>query len=329
MGQPVAIYRVNPALMEVVPGRVTPAKYIYNVPNAEPQEWSADSVLHIKLPNPHDPWRGLGVIAGNPTMYDIALAVDQSIQQYYAHGTRLSGVLQSDRTIPENTWNKIKRQFTNLYSGQRNAYTVAMLERGLKFNAISGNASESQFGPAQEQSRDRIAAAFGIPTPLLGDVGGSTDRQAVREAQRIFDNKIMRPFLDMLQSKVSAGLTQAWDVDWCVEYEFVMAIEDKMELASNLTGMPVTADELRNVIDLPPLGGEKGSALLSDPTTKPPPPPQIHKPGPDEPEPKKVGGSAPYPAGAAGRTGEPTTADGEKALSIVAEALAKVDSDGT
>lgn len=312
-GQPAEVFRVAPALVEVVPGRASPKEFIYNVPGDEPQTWQPDEVLHVKLPNPHDPWRGLGIISGNPAMYDIALSLDASIRQYYEQGTRLTGVLESDRTIPEPTWEKIKRRFTNLYSGGANAYRVAMLEKGLKFNPISGTAHEAEFQSAQDKTRDRIAAAFSIPTPLLGDVGGSTDRQAVREAQRIFDNKVMRPFLDALQSRVSRGLTQAWDVDWCIEYQYVMPIEDKMDLASNLAVMPVEADELRHSIDLPPLDGENekfGKKLMVEPGTN------VSKTGsghPSEPPPQ-AGGAAPYPAGAAGRTGEPTTADAQKAL---------------
>jgi HK97 family phage portal protein len=308
LDQPKEVYRVPPSWVEVVPGRVAPQAYLYHPPGGEEQTWTPTNVLHVKRPNPHDPWRGLSVIAGNPTLYDISLSLDQSIAQYYETGTRLTGVLESERSIPDGTWNKIKRQFFNLYSGGRNAYKVAGLERGIKFNPISGNADQAQFATAQDAARDRIAAAFKVPTPLLGDVGGSTDRQAVREAQRIFDNKVMRPMLDSIQKRISAGLTRpGWNVDFCIEYQYVMPIEDKLDLATNMALLPVTADEVRRQIDLDPLSGDnadQGNKLMVEPGTKaagakPPPNPAA---------------AAPYPAGAAGRGGQPTTADAQKAL---------------
>lgn len=309
LGQPLELFRLNPRYVEVKPGRVAPEAYIYRAPGTEEQTYSPDEIVHVKRANPHSPWRGLGVIAGNPRLYDISLSLDDSIAGYYERGTRLTGVLESERSVPDTTWQRIKREFTNLYSGRANAYGVAFLSRGLKFKPISSTAVQADFDPAQDKIRDRIAAAFGAPTPLLGDVGGSTDRQAVREAQRIFDNKKMRPLMDTLQSRVSLQLTQAWDVDFVIDYQYTMPIEDKLDLASNMALLPVTADELRDQIDLPPLTGANAKfadKLMVEPGAKPP--------GSGGPLPPKVGGGAPYPAGAAGRGGQPTTADAQKAL---------------
>lgn len=305
--QPKELYRVAPSLVDVIPGRVAPEGYWYNPPNDEPMRWAPEEVIHVKLPNPHDPWRGLGMISANPTLFDTALGLDEAIRQYYEQGTRLTGVLESDRSIPKTTWDKIKREFVNLYSGRMNAYKVALLERGLKFQSISGNADEAQFSTAQGDVFDRIARVFSVPTPLLGDVGGSTDRQAVREAQRIFDNKVMRPFLDSLQAAISAQLTvPAWDgVEWCIEYEYVMPIEDKLSLATQMASGPVTVREWRAQIDLEPLGDHRDDLLVMELLAP--------LPAPADGQPPPSSGTAPYPPGAKGRTGEPTTADGSKA----------------
>jgi HK97 family phage portal protein len=265
LGQPQEVYRVPPHLVEVIPGRVSPQGYIYNVPSGEPLRYRADEVVHVKRANPHDPWRGLGVISGNPAMYDISLSLDASIRSYYEQGTKLSGVLETDRSLPASTWEKLKAEFSNLYAGGPNAYQVAFTERGLKFQPISADANQGQFGPSQDQVRDRIAGAFHVPTPLLGDVGGSTDRQAVREAQRIFDNRQLRPFLDTFQARISNQLVRAWDLDYCIEYEYTMPIEDKLDLAGTMAGVPgVTVRELRGQMDLPPLeslGIEQGKEI--------------------------------------------------------------------
>jgi HK97 family phage portal protein len=254
LGQPAEVFRVPPALIEVEPGKVSPEKYWYMVPSGEPMEFNADEVVHVKRANPHDPWRGLGVISGNPQMYDISLALDEAIRDYYETGTKLTGILSTDRSLPEGTWEKLKREFTNLYSGRGNNYKVAFTERGLKFQPLSADANAAQFGPSQDSTRDRIAGAFHVPTPLLGDVGGSTDRQAVREAQRIFDNRQLRPFMDTIQQRISHQLTRAWGVDYCIEYEYTMPIEDKLDLAGTMASVPgVTVRELRGQMDLPPL----------------------------------------------------------------------------
>jgi HK97 family phage portal protein len=259
-GKPLALYRLSPALIEIeLNENDYPEAYVYQAPGrtGEPVRLKPEHIVHVKRPNPHDPWRGMSIIAGNPRMYDIELALTESVAQYYEQSTRLSGVLESDRSIPPSTWVKIKRQFQQLYSGQDNAYKVAMLERGLKFKPISGNAAEAQFVELSGLSKQRIADAFRVPLPLLGEVG-SADRQAVRESQRIFDNKTMRPFLNRIQAQVSQQLTQAWGLDFVIDYEYVMPIEDRLDLAASMATLPgVQVKDIRAQVGLEPLAVQK------------------------------------------------------------------------
>lgn len=298
-GKPLAIYRLAPSLVEIELNRQgVPGKYIYTAPGGKPVKFDPDDVVHCKRPNPHDPWRGLSVIAGNPRMYDIELALTESVAQYYEQGTRLSGVLESDRPVPPKAWEKIKRQFAALYGGQRNAYKVAMLERGLKFREISGTAVEAQFAELTNLSKARIAKAFRVPLPLLGEVGSSVDRQAAREAQRIFDNKTMRPFLNRMQKQISKGLSQAWGLDFCIDYEYVMPIEDAYDLADVMSAIPgIQVKDLRKQLRLPPLAEQKAEwAKIDDMILNVPSPgdesghpnaPGQHQPGPKT-DPTKV-----------------------------------------
>lgn len=265
-GKPQQIFRLSPAAVQVVPGATTPEAYIYTAPGGgRPQEIDPADIVHVKRPNPHDPWRGLGVIAGGPRAYDLELALTEQMANYYEQGTKLSGVLESERSIPPTVFDKIKKQFSNLYSGARNAYKVAMLERGLRFRSISATAQEAQFVEVSKWSRDRISTAFRVPGPLLGDMAGA-DRQAVREAQRIFDNKTMRPFLNRMQSMISKGLTQAWGVDFVIDYEYIMPIEDRFDLADRLATLPgVRVREVRAQVELEPLGDERDDIVLNLP----------------------------------------------------------------
>lgn len=261
-GRPLALYRLAPPLIEVELNKSGyPDKYIYTLPGGKPVEYDPAEVLHVKRPNPHNPWRGLGVIAGAPRMYDLELAQVENAAAYYERGTRLSGVLESERSVPDSTWQKIKRQFIAMWSGKENAYSVAMLQKGIKYNPISNSAADAMMVEMMEQTKARIAKAFRVPLPMLGEVGSSVDRQAAREAQRVFDNKTMRPFLNRLQSQISLGLTQAWDVDFKIDYEYEMPIEDKVNLASGAGAIPgLQVRDLRALMDLPPLEATLGPA---------------------------------------------------------------------
>jgi len=264
-GKPDSIYRLPPSQVEVVPGAVSPRGYIFTPAGGHPQEVAPEEMLHVRRPNPHSPWRGLGVIAGGPRAFDLELALTEQMANYFETGTKLSGIAETDRTVPPSTWKKIERVFNTLYAGGKNAGKVAFLERGLRFRSISADAQQAQFVEASKWSRERVANAFRTPVPLLGSVGGS-DRQAVRESQRIWDNKTLRPFLNRLQSQISQGLTQAWDLDFAIDYEYVMPIEDRLDLGVDLATLPgIRVRELREQVGFPPLGDERDEWVLNLP----------------------------------------------------------------
>jgi HK97 family phage portal protein len=255
-GKPLSLYRLSPALVEIVMDDNDKPDYVeWRAPGGggDAVRIKPEHVIHVKRPNPHNQWRGLSVIASSPHAMDVELAVTEAMKNYYDNGAAPSGVLESDRTVPASTWKKIKRQFRRAYQGRQAAGEVLMLERGVKWNPMGGNASDAAYAEISTLSEKRIAKAFKVPLPLLGEVGG-TDRQSIREAQRIFDNKIMRPFLNRIQKQVSLQLTQAWGLDWYIDYEYVMPIEDKLDLADGAAALPgILTREVRGLVDLAPL----------------------------------------------------------------------------
>lgn len=258
-GKPRAIYRLMPHYLSLVPGkRQLVDKYLYNVPGrGEPIEFEPEQVIHFRRPNPHSEYLGAGVIKAGARVFDMEIALTRTLTEYFEQGTRLSGVLESDRGVPRDVWKRTKAQFMALYAGARNSYKVAMLSHGMKFKPIQATAAEAEFRFLTEVSRDRILAMFRVPPPLLGITGGF-DRQAVREAQRIFDNKTVRPVADALQDVISLALTAAWDLDFHIDYEYEMPIEDRLELAVDVATLPgIQVHEVRTTAGFKPLGPEK------------------------------------------------------------------------
>lgn len=316
--RPLAIYRLAPPLVDVIPGKTRFVDgYEYRVPGKQPVPFDRDEVIHFKLPNPHNPWRGLGVIAGGPRVYDVELSLVESEAQFFEQGTKLSGVLQTDRRVPEPVFKKIQRQFSAMYSGARNAYKVAVLEQGLRFQSIQPTAAEAAFEPLSKLSRDRILHMFRVPAPLIGNLENANYKMS--EAQRIFDTKTMRPFLNKLQRAITIGLTDAWGVEFVIEYEYVMPDEDRLRLAESVAALPgIKVKEVRAQAGYDPLGDNRDDIVLNLPVENEPLPPRGSEPGADPnrnnvpgfPEP---GGELPARTGDARRPRTPASL-GRKAL---------------
>lgn len=257
-GKPTMLIRLDPRQVTVVAGDTRPVShYEFRVEgSSKPREYRPDEIIHFKRPNPHSDQVGLGLISGGPRVFDIELAMTESQAAYFENGTRVSGVLESERTVPEPIMAKVKRQFAGLYAGAKNSYRVPVLERGMKFKAISASAAEAEFRYLAPQSRERIASMFKLPLILLG-LYQNADRQAVREAQRIFDNKTMVPFLGQLARKITMELTLLWGCDLVYDYAYEMPIEDRIELVEKLGAVPgFRVREIRELAGYEPLGAD-------------------------------------------------------------------------
>ena len=281
-GKPLALYRLQPQWIEVVPGKTKMVDhYVYRVPGKnKPQILQPEVVVHAKLPNPHNPYRGLSIIAGGARVYDVELSLTESMAQFFEQGTKLSGVLQTDRRVPEPVFKKIQRQFRSMYSGARNAYKVAVLESGLKFTPVQPTAADAEFVDISKLSRDRIAHMFRVPLPLLGNLENANYKMS--EAQRVFDTKTMRPMLDKLERIVTRGIADAWGVEFKIDYKYVMPDEDRFKLAESFAALPgVRVEEVREVVGLDPLGDERDEIVLNLPVEGEPSRPLGTEPGRD------------------------------------------------
>lgn len=265
-GQPIALYRLAPPLVSVIPGkqRLIDA-YEYKVPGSEPVTFAPEDIVHFRRPNPHDPYLGLGLVKGGARVLDIELNLVESQAGFFERGTKLSGVLESDQQVPPKVREKIRRTWAALYGGPRNSGVVAVLERGLKFNSIQPNAVEAAFAPLSTQSRDRICALLGTPVPLI-QMDAGLDPKALGAAERRYANKTVRPMLDKLEERISLSLTQAWSYDFKVPYEYKMPPEDAIDLATGAATLPgFRIREVRELAGYPPLGDERDDIVLNLP----------------------------------------------------------------
>ena len=292
--RPLALYRLNPADVNVIPGkRDLIAGYEYRIPGrGQPVRFPADMVIHGMRPNPHNPYFGLGIVAAGARMLDVELALTETQAQFFEQGAKLSGVLQSDRRVPDPVFKKITMQFRNLYSGSKNAYKVAILEQGLQFKSIQPTAAESEFVALSNLSFERICRLFRIPPQLLN---GEARPGIMQEAKRQFTSDTMAPLLKRLNNIISDALTEpGWGYEFFMDYKYVMPREDQLKLVAGIATLPgIRINEIREEAGLEPLpknevgddGKPIGDMIINLPM------PSTEQPGgvADQPLPNEVG----------------------------------------
>lgn len=246
-GKPLALYRLSPTDVRIRPGPQGPEKYIY-APSGTDKELEIDpaKLIHFKRPNPHSPYYGLGVIKGGGRPFDLEIALTDSQAYYFENKADPSLIVQSERRVPRDVYNKIRAQLRARQAGTKNTGELMVLEAGLKAMTLQPTARDAMFRDLADSSRDRICAMFRVSPKLIGitEIGSAGDK--VQDARREFDNKTMRPFLDRLQSKITWELAVAWGYSFIIDYTYIMPQEELVKLASDFASIPgVKVKEIR------------------------------------------------------------------------------------
>lgn len=256
-GQPLALYRLAPPYVKILPGPFGVDGYEYDVPGRGKLVFKPEEIMHFKASNPHSPYYGLGVIQGGARPLDLELALTETQASYFEKRAQPSMVVQSDRRVPKDVFKRLQSQLRAMYGGPRNAGALMVLEAGLKYQSISPSAADAQFENLTKLSRDRILALFRVPGALLGLADATAVAGNPTNDQRIFDQKTMRPLLNKLQAAITKAVTQAWACTFEIDYDYIMPIEERLRLASTFAALPgVKVKEVRDYAKLVPLEGD-------------------------------------------------------------------------
>lgn len=260
LGQPDSLYRMSPALVEVVPGErgTLIGAYKYHTPGGTPIEFAPQDVIHLRRPNPHNPYRGAGVIACGPRIFDLEVALQETKASYFEKGARLGGVLESDNSISPGLIENVRREFAGLFAGAANSYQIPVLSRGLHFKPMQGNAAEAEFVKMTEKSQERVLAKFRVPRRKLGLPIETSATTAPQAEDRTFAQDVMRPAMNRFQNAITQQLTlPGWGLRYRIDYDYQMPIEDRVKLATEFATLPgVTVKEVRDFAGLQPLEGD-------------------------------------------------------------------------
>jgi HK97 family phage portal protein len=260
-GQPLALFRLAPQYVKIIPGAFGPKRYEYQPRGAkDPLKFNPEEVLHFRRPNPHNAYYGLGIVRGGGRAYDFELSLTESMSAYMENKAEPSLIVQSERRVPRDVFQKLRSQLRARAGGARNAGELLVLEAGLTATTLSPTAQQAMFTDLSHLSRDRIFAMFRASPKLFGYTDSSGGNDKVSDARREFDTYVMRPFMDRLQKLISVGLTQAWGVDFEIEYRYTLPLEELVKNVGLISAVPgIKVREVRRFaapLDIPESTGD-------------------------------------------------------------------------
>jgi HK97 family phage portal protein len=163
-------------LWPVRPDRMTPIPHpteflrgwIYTGPDGEQVPLGVDDVLQIKMPNPLDPYRGLGPVQALLTDLDSARYSAEWNRNFFRNSAEPGGVVEFSDELDDEEFETFQKRWRDTHQGVGNAHRVAILEMGAKWVPTQFSPKDMQFAELRGVSREIIREGFGIHGHMLG-----------------------------------------------------------------------------------------------------------------------------------------------------------------
>lgn len=263
--KPKEFHILRPDLMEVAVGRddVTGMPkilgYVYTREGSgERIPLDKDEILHIREPNPLNPFRGLGAVEAGILYVMTEKYGAEFTRNYIANNAMPAGIVNVEGTIDAEEWKKLKRQFNNEYASSANAGKMFFMKNSkINFTKVGASLQDIDLKALKEMTRDDIMAMFGVSKPILG-IFDDVNLASAKTAKYIFASEIVVNEMDMLTDALETELDR-WTNAIEIELDYVSPIPDdeQIELQEIKEGVNVymTINEARARRKLKPIDG--------------------------------------------------------------------------
>lgn len=215
-----------------------------------------EEVLHLRLPNPWHPWRGLSPLG----VAQLAAQTDYHSAQFMK-GLILNNadtglIVTTDQHLSQAQIDQVQAALRERKARAGMADRPLFLSGGVKVEKPALNAADLQFLENRKFNRQEILAVFRVPETILGFTEDAN--RAVAEAQLLhWIHHVLaplcrrleaglQPLLDALEPR--AGLTACFDVEDLPEMQD--ARRGRVDAARALFQMGVPLNDINQVLDL-------------------------------------------------------------------------------
>lgn len=251
----VSRHRASPIPLElwpVRPDRITPVPdpetflrgYMYQGPDGQQIPLELDQVIFLRMPNPLDPFRGMGPVQSILTDLDATRYSAEWNKNFFLNSAEPGGIIEVPEALSDSDFDQLRDRWNEQHRGVANAHRVAILEHGT-WKDRKFTQRDMQFAELRSVSRDVIREAFGIPAFALGEVA-DVNRATAEASSTWFAEMLTVPRLERIKAALNHDLlplfgATAQGLEW--DYENPVA-EDRDLEARELTAKAAAAREL-------------------------------------------------------------------------------------
>ena len=238
--------------------------------------YSPEEIIHIKTPNPVNPYRGKSVVEASAIDIDTDNLAQEMIKMFFKNGAVPSVVLTSDQRITKDDIHRLQVDLKRTYGGVKNAFKSMILGNGLKPVTLSQSTKEMQFLELELAMRDKIMAMFKNTKTSLG-ITEDVNRANAEATLLSWKQNVIKPKMKRIVDTLNEFLVPRYGDNLILTFEDPVPEDstEEIKMAKDLyeAGI-ITLNEARDEADFDPL--ENGDQLVGGiMATELPEPPEI------------------------------------------------------
>jgi HK97 family phage portal protein len=191
---PLELWPVRPDQMAPQP---SPTDFIvgywFTGPNGEQMPLPVDDVLFMRMPNPLDPYRGLGPVQSVLLDLDSSHYAAQWNRNFFLNSAQPGGIIEVDKRLSDPEFNELVTRWREQHQGIANAHRVAVIEQG-KWVPNNYTVKDMQFVELRTVSKEKIREAYGFPKFASGEVD-DVNRATANASRAWFAERLTVPRL--------------------------------------------------------------------------------------------------------------------------------------
>ena len=273
-GQIQEIWPLRPDLVQIVVDDTNPLiikGYVYTQPDQKKVPFDARDILHFKNFNPlgnHPfPHRGVGIVQAASWAIDTDSEAQQWNFSFFKNSARPDGFLtmEGQGAISDEEYSRLKKQFSQEHQGSSNAYKIAILHGGLKWQEVTRSQKEMDFLEQRRFSRDEIMALFRVPKTAIG-ITEDVNRANAEASSYVFASRTIKPLMQKITDTLNEFLVPEFGEN--LELDFESPVQEDHIAEANYYSLALdkwmSRNEIRLEEGLPPtINGDQFLGTLS------------------------------------------------------------------
>jgi len=221
------------------------------------------NMLHIKGLS-YDGMTGLPPMRAARESIGLGLAAQKYAAKFFANDARPGGILEHPGQLSDEAATRLRKSFERAHEGLDNKFRVAVLEEGMKFNAVGIPPEDAQLLETRKFGVSEIARYFRMPLHKISDLERSTNNNIEHQAIEFVTDTI-RPWLVNIEQELAFKLFTG---DYFAEFliEGLLRGDIKTRYEAYAIGRQwgwLSADDIRERENLNKLPNGQGASYLT------------------------------------------------------------------